>query len=422
MRRIYSNGPDKDYVINPFNRLISGSNRLCVAAPYVTKTDELAQAAHTGKSIDLLVGLNPSTSPEALSAVHGLPNLKIRYLTRRFHAKIYIADQAALVGSSNLTNGGLMSNREATIWLDRDEDTDAIDELRMLFVELWESARVLTAEKLKDFRQAIHSLPRMGPDPETLIENAIGIAEPVNINVASTKKTPERIFLDDLQRQVNEQYRPAFEEVTTLLRQNDFRRGELADVGIANETNRFLNWVRLTYAPGDEAWQTAPLRSQEERRSEIMRLGQEWSTTNEDKIPKDYVDWLHQVQTVFGAPAAIEATSKETLTQGLLSLHAFSEQIRFVKGGTAALPGAFWAANNDDLAKVKRTLNYLIHGPGDFIERLHDTLYDTRRKLGMFGKFCSLELYGTIKPEECPPMNGRMAKALRYLGFDVRGA
>lgn len=422
MRRIYSNGPDKDFVINPFNRLISGSGRLFVAAPYVTKTDELARAAHAGKSIDLLVGLNPSTSPEALSAVHGLPNLRIRYYTRRFHAKIYLADQVAMVGSSNLTNGGLISNREATIWLDRDEDADATDELRTLFVELWDSARVLTTEKLNDFRLAVDSLLRTGPDPDALIENAVGKAEPVNINVASKKKTAERIFLDALQRQVNEQYRPAFEEVTNLLRENHFRRSELADVGIANETNRFLNWVRLTYAPGDETWQATPRRTQEERRAEILRLGGEWSVTDKNQIPNNYFDWLYQVQTVFGAPAAIEAASKDTLTQGLLSLHAFSEQTRFVKGGTTALPGAFWAANNNDLHRVKRTLSYLIHGPGDFIERLHDVLYDARSKLGMFGKFCSLELYGTVKPERCPPMNGRMAKALRYLGFDVRGS
>lgn len=421
MRRIYSNGPDKDFVINPFNRLIDGAKRIYIAAPYVTKTDELVQAAHAGKAIDLLVGLNASTSPEALAAVHELTDLKIRYLTRRFHAKIYIADDVALVGSSNLTNGGLMSNREATIWLDRDEDADAIDELRALFLELWESARVLTPEKLKSFRLAIDTLRHTGPDPDAMIEAAVGTVEPVTINVASTKRTPERIFLDELQRLVNEQYRPAFNEVMTSLQENHFRRAELANVGASNETNRFLNWVRLTYAPGDEAWRTAPLRSQSERRAEILRLGAEWSTTNKNQIPKDYIEWLQQVQTVFGTPDDIDAASKETLTQGLLSLHAFSEQLRFVKGGTAALPGAFWAANKNDLPKVKRSLSYLIHGVGDFIERLHDVLYDARRKLGMVGKFCSLELYGTIKPQDCPPMNGRMAKALRYLGFDVRG-
>ena len=63
----------------------------------------------------------------------------------------------------------------------------------------------------------------------------------------------------------------------------------------------------------------------------------------------------------------------------------------------------------------------LIHRTGDFIQRLHDVLYDVEMKLGYFGYFCALELYGTLKPDECPPMKGRMAKALRYLGYEVRG-
>jgi len=124
---------------------------------------------------------------------------------------------------------------------------------------------------------------------------------------------------------------------------------------------------------------------------------------------------------VFGEQESIETASKDQLTQGLMSLHAFSEQQRFVKGGAANLPGAFWTANNQDGEKVRQTLKYLTHGTGDFIERLHDVLYNPHMKLGYFGRFCAPELYGTIKPEECPPMNGRMAKALRYLGFDVRG-
>jgi hypothetical protein len=103
-----------------------------------------------------------------------------------------------------------------------------------------------------------------------------------------------------------------------------------------------------------------------------------------------------------------------------MSLHAFSEQLRFVKGGEANLPNAFWAANNQDVDRAKKTLNYFLHGAGDFIERPHDVLYDPAMKLGFFGIFCALELYGTIKPGDCPPLNGRIAKALRFLGFDVR--
>jgi hypothetical protein len=125
---------------------------------------------------------------------------------------------------------------------------------------------------------------------------------------------------------------------------------------------------------------------------------------------------------VFGTEDAIASASKDELMEGLVSIHAFLEQLRFVKGGAVNLPAAFWSANNDDVAKVRQTLTYLLHGPNDFIQRLHDVLYDPRMKLKFFGQFCALELYGTIKPQECPPMNGRIAKALRYLGFDVRGA
>jgi len=128
------------------------------------------------------------------------------------------------------------------------------------------------------------------------------------------------------------------------------------------------------------------------------------------------------VKDVFGTKESIEAASKDELMQGLMSTHAFIEQLRFVKGGEKNLPPEFWIANNQDVAKVKMTLTHLLHGSGDFIQRLHDVLYDPATKLGKFGRFCALELYGTIKPQECPPMNGRMAKALRYLGFDVRGA
>ena len=243
-------------MINPFTKLIYGSKRIYIAAPYVTKTDALLDAARAGTSVSLLAGLqDPPPDQQALMSIHGHPNVAIRYLTRRFHAKVYIFDGAALVGSSNLTDGGLISNREATIWLDQAEESqDKIEELQSLFLELWDAAQVLTTEKLKTFTATHATVRRAGPDPDTVIEEAVGKAEPVNINVGSATKTPEPIFLEELRRVVYERFRPAFNEVTELLLANHFRRPELEEAGIANETNRFLNWVRLTYAPGDDSW------------------------------------------------------------------------------------------------------------------------------------------------------------------------
>lgn len=421
MIRIYSNGPRKDYVINPFNKLVAGASRLYLAAPYFTHTAPILNAVKRGKSIQLLVGLNSATNPDALREVHEISGLSVRYLTNRFHAKIYIFDDVALLGSSNLTDGGLYSNREGTICLDQPEDREIVEEIRALFLELWEAGQVLTREKLDAFASAYKATRRQGPDPDSEIEKAVGKAPAPNINVASREQSRERIFLEGLRQEVYEQYRPAFNEVTDVLEEHGFRRPELADLGIANETNRFLNWVRLTYVIGDEAWQTAPLRSAAERLTEIIRFGQEWAQTENNKIPENYAAWIGNVRRIFGTLDALQAATKDDITTGLISLHAFLEQLRFVKGGERVLPIEFWKRNEDNVQRVRASLLHLLHGPGDFIQRLHDILYEPSIKLSLFGRFCALELYGTVKPEECPPMNGRMAKALRYLGFNVKG-
>jgi phosphatidylserine/phosphatidylglycerophosphate/cardiolipin synthase-like enzyme len=189
MNRIFSNGPLKDFVINPFSQLAASSARLYLAAPYFTEADPLRDAARAGKSIQLIVGLNAATSPQALAKIHSVPNLAVRFLTRRFHAKVYIFDDAALVGSSNLTDGGLRANREATIRLNQSEDLNTVEELRALFLELWDSAHVLTTETLETFAKAHAAALQKGPSPDEVIEKAVGRAEPANINVESTKKS-----------------------------------------------------------------------------------------------------------------------------------------------------------------------------------------------------------------------------------------
>jgi phosphatidylserine/phosphatidylglycerophosphate/cardiolipin synthase-like enzyme len=231
VNRIFSNGPSKDFVFNPFTNLMHKATRLHVAAPYVTETKDLVEAAKSGTVINLLVGLNGSTSPQVLSLVHGVPNIAVRYLTHRFHAKIYIADSSALLGSSNLTDGGLRSNREATIYLDQPDDLESIEDIRGLFMELWDSANVLTSEILDKFTKKYDQLKHSGPDVDALIEAAVGRVEPANINVSSAKKTPERIFLEGLRRQIEEQYRPSFNEVTKVLEENNFRRPSLRPSG-----------------------------------------------------------------------------------------------------------------------------------------------------------------------------------------------
>jgi hypothetical protein len=351
--------------------------------------------------------------------VHSEPNIRIRYYAhQRFHAKIYLFDAAAMLGSSNLTDGGLQANREATIVLEDTDDPDAIVELRGVFKELWDFAAVLTDDVLKRFTDARKHVK--GSAADEVIAGKVGIVEPRNINIQSQRQTAERMFLETLRRQVAD-YRNAFNEVAKLLDDNRLYRPECDGIASAHQANRFLSWVRRKHAPG-EAWQATPYRPQKDRSDEILRLAAEWIVPSSDTIQHYYIPSLHAVEQTFGSTEAIQNAAKEELTTGLTSLHAFYEQQRFVTGGASNLPIAFWQRNNDDIDHVRETLMYWVHGGGDFVERLHDVLFDGALKLKLFGTSCALELYGTVKPKEYPPINGRIIKGLRYLGFDVRGA
>ena len=397
------------------------SSKLYLAAPYFTAGELVLEAIDDGKTVKLLVGLNAATTPRALRTVHGKRGVAIRYLTHRFHAKIYLFDDAALLGSSNLTKGGLTSNREAVIRLDRAEDAEAVEEVRALFAELWDAGRVLTTAKLDAFGASHAGVIKQRLEAESVIEKAVGRVEPPNVRVGSEQKSKERMFLDRLQREVYEQYGQSFDEVRSILAENDLRRSDLGDLGATNETNRFLNYVRLTHVIGDDAWREAPELDRADREAKIIRLGSEWVGAADNKVTEEFVYWLSNVERIFGSAGAIDAASKEVIMEGLMSLHAFTAQSRFIGGGSDNLPDEFWRQNKNDVGRVKSTLSNLLYGSGDFVERLHDTLYDTSWRLGRFHYFSALELYGTVKPEECPPLNGRIAKALRFMGFRVRG-
>ena len=145
-RRIYSNASGGNFVINPFEALMESASQVCIASAYFSHDESVRRAAASGKKVLLLVGLNEATSPNAVRAVHRTPNIDVRYYTERFHAKFYLFDDTALLGSANLTDNGLRVNREGVICLGRQDDAEAIGELKALFAELWESADVLTVE------------------------------------------------------------------------------------------------------------------------------------------------------------------------------------------------------------------------------------------------------------------------------------
>ncbi|HHH9441344.1 TPA: phospholipase D-like domain-containing protein [Pseudomonas aeruginosa] len=415
---IYTNSPGEDQVLRPFTRLISTASHIRIAVPYFTRAQEVLQAAERGAQIELLVGLNSATNPKALAQVLDAKNCAVRYFTDGFHAKIFIMDGVAMLGSANLTDGGLINNREAVILLDQPGDEERSRAIEGFFYAAWAGAEVLTRQVYLQFRDAWDTSSKL-PNRDAPFQKLVSV-EPPTVLAGSGQKTAQQHYLSDLQKMIYEEYLPAFEEVKGILQSQGARRPEFSDREWAPEVNRFLNWVRLVHAPGDAAWQDAPRRLIQERRSVIQALAREWLTTEDPKIPENYFELLDTLQAVMGTPESIRASGKYEIADALMAVHAFLEQLRFTLGGADALPAQFWQRNNEDLVRVQNTLVNLIHGHDDFAVRIGAVLYDPKYKLGSFGRFCALELVGSLKPEQVPPINGRMAKALRFLGFNVR--
>ena len=161
MRIVYSNRDDSDEVYIPFSQMLRESERAYLAAPYFTLADPLLEAANSGKEIKLLVELNAITSPKELRKLVGVSNIEIKYFIDRFHAKIYVFDNFALLGSANLTSKGLKENREAVIKLCREEDSDATQEIYKLFHELWEAGAEFDEKRLVEFEREHKELSRL---------------------------------------------------------------------------------------------------------------------------------------------------------------------------------------------------------------------------------------------------------------------
>ena len=128
------------------------------------------------------------------------------------------------------------------------------------------------------------------------------------------------------------------------------------------------------------------------------------------------IDNIARIRSVFGSKESIDAAGEDDLMEALLGCHAFLEQLRFTKGGKDSLRMEFWAINGEK--RIKECLTYLLHGPGDQIQRAYDCIYERRYKLNKFAESCVMELVGWLDTKR-PPINGRTIKALRFLGFDA---
>lgn len=422
IRDSYGNSPTSGYTIDFFSLNAPGSRNAFLASPFVSTFEPLKLLTDRNCEVRIIVRLCSITPPSILQYALENPLISMRYYTsRKFHAKLYIIDDKALVGSANLTESGLKTNREVSVVLQKERDP-GFDELPALFALFWEYADVVTSEVYKLYVEAYKHIKHSKEDLEfqNTLEKYVSKVEPPSAAVGSEKISAKRSFLQNLRRKYDEKIIPAFREVQGVFNDYGKRRSEYAHGDMEVELSRFLGWARLIHAPGDK-WKQVPLADISERNARIRVLLADWHTTSStsagDMIYADQeVGNIQRIRNRFSSIEEINILSYDEIFETLIGCHAFNEMQRFVSGGLSGLKTDFLERNS--LSSIRTTLSYLLHGAGSSLERAYDCIYNEKYKLGRFGEACIMELIGWTD-ENRPPVNGRTIKALRFIGFNV---
>ncbi|MNU29772.1 hypothetical protein D3C71_182500 [compost metagenome] len=424
LRDIYSNTAETGFTVNFFSLLAPSAQTAALACPFFTHYAPIQDLTDRGCEVKLLVRLCDATDPNALRRALADPSVTVRYFTSRlFHAKFYIIDDVALVGSANLTHAGLHKNREVSVTLHRGRD-EAFDALPGLFDDLFNQADQLDPAVITAFEEALRKhgdKSHADEDFEAGLTDLIPAADPTSIVTGSGKKTRIRTFLQRFKVRYDVIGR-ALGEVEARFIADGRRRPEFAEGDPAIEISRLLGWIRVTHGAG-ETWAAQPHLPQPERAQRLQGLLDAWHTSRDissgDMIYTDReLGNIARIRENLASPLSIAELSYDDLFDTLSGCHAFYELLRFTRGSIEGLRVQFGELNTLDA--LKRSLTYLLHAkdPIDPLVRAYDLLHDPAYKLHRFGESCVMELIGWADPSR-RPVNGRTIKALRYLGFDV---
>lgn len=423
IRDAYGNTSLSGYAIDFFELGGVGAKNAYLASPFFTTFKPIEALTKRGCEVQLLVRLCSITFPTVLRKALEDPLVTVRYFTSRsFHAKLYIVDDIAMIGSANLTDAGLQTNREVSVVLRKDRDA-GFESLPPMFAAFWEAADTLNGEVLAQFEEAFKAIGKPVEDAQfqAHLEKFVAPAIPPSAKVGSEVMSKRRSFVQSLRRKYDEQLNPAFKEFQAVFEQHGKRRPEFAAGDAEIEVGRLLGWLRIKFAPKD-TWQEVALLDAPARKNRAIQFIEEWvgvaDTREGDMFYADEeLSNIAHLRTAFASPESIQALTYDELFDALVNVHAFFDRLRFVKGGLKGLRVQFKADN--ELSRIKETVNYLIHGPGTSLDRAYDCINDESRYLAGFGEHCVMELLGWMDPTR-PPINGRTIKALRFLGFDVK--
>ncbi len=291
-----------------------------IATAFFTSFEVLEKMAANQTEIKMIVRLGSGTSPDELRKALGLKNVSIRIFTgKRFHPKFYIfGNRVAYLGSSNLTESGLMENQEVNIEIDEDEPV--FSELEDVFIDYWDAAHPLDIKEVEKFAALIKKLPPT-PEPSQLINTQIGNFQFNNTGLQKSKNDGLSVFIESFKREY-QIFLKKHKELEEIYFEVGLRK--FPSVPLRIELDKFISWVRETYA-NSEAVRNATIKNSSELKVSIPPLVHEFYAYSSEFLEKTTEPRYKTLNSVFASTKSINATPIVELVDALQYVYAFHD-------------------------------------------------------------------------------------------------
>ena len=202
------------------------SSKIDIASAFFSEAKIIKKFLDNACEIRLIIRLSSATSPSKLDKIIDFKNINIRYFTgSKFHPKFYIFEHIAFLGSSNLTDSGLVSNNEVNISLP--ETHSCYKELKEIFQLYWKKANVLDREVLGKY-SAIHNseennLFKIQASFNQKIESEIGKCEFSDTNFSKKEKGEMSETIEDTKKEY-QTYLNLYKDLKTVYLNNGRRK------------------------------------------------------------------------------------------------------------------------------------------------------------------------------------------------------
>jgi len=216
-------------------------------------------------------------------------------------------------------------------------------------------------------------------------------------------------------QKVYDEFLAAYRRVEERYKAFARRKKPEAEIPLRIEIDQFFSYIREIFAK-EESYGQQPIRTGNDLGANLDQHLGLWFDTDWAYLDEVMVSYA-RINQVLGSSDSIQRADAHELFDALTVCHSVYDRRRFFAGGLSTFRDEFVRQN--DIVKVRSTLTFLVHGQGDFVERMATCIFDEDFKLKQFGRSAVQETYGWVNKENVPICNGRTVKSLRWLGFNV---